>query len=294
MEIPFDAIRETDFHGAAPGTGLATFFLSEPPRFYLEHSAPRMDGKMIMSWKQCSDWTEGAQATLVLRHELLGPMAHLSRLVSGLTRMHTHGNVRLQSPSYRVDTVPTMEIPIPPMAGLTSSYSHSSSDNVNDVSADFSRAATMCSSYGGSSRCMPTINIPRPYELPSEQGSSSSSLMNLSFDDATVLQHRTTAAYGSGSSIMQGPPYSAVATTQMPRFFSDNVSIAQSLQSGTRRHSWNNYSYTTASSSLNFSHQNVSNETLPIGSPCGLPTINPKFELEENLHFGTLPQGVLN
>ncbi|THU83409.1 homeobox-domain-containing protein, partial [Dendrothele bispora CBS 962.96] len=85
MEIPFDAIREVNFQGAPPATGVATFLLSDPPRFYLEHStAPRMDGGMSMSWKQCSDWTEGAQATLVLRHELLGPIAHLSRLVSGL------------------------------------------------------------------------------------------------------------------------------------------------------------------------------------------------------------------
>ncbi|THV02779.1 hypothetical protein K435DRAFT_852429 [Dendrothele bispora CBS 962.96] len=287
MEIPFDAIREVNFHGATPATGVATFLLSDPPRFYLEHSAPRMDGKMTMSWKQCSDWTEGAQATLVLRHELLGPIAHLSRLVSGLNGMQSAGNVRLQSPAYRVDPVPTMEIPVPPMAGLTPSYSRSASD---DLSGDFPRTASMRSSFGGSSsRCLPAINIPRPYDLVSEQSSSATSLNPLSFDDASMLQQRSVPTYGSGSSSMlQGPPYSAVTTTQVSRFL-DNVSIAQSLQSGLRRHSWNSYSNVAANSSLIFPQQNISDDSLP-----GIPGIGFKYESDENLHFGALTQGALN
>src|SRR5271154_3003861 len=45
MEIPFDTILDTEFANAAPGSGLASFTLSQPPIFYLENiSSPRSDG----------------------------------------------------------------------------------------------------------------------------------------------------------------------------------------------------------------------------------------------------------
>ncbi|KAE9403648.1 homeobox-domain-containing protein, partial [Gymnopus androsaceus JB14] len=85
MEIPFHRIVRTDFTHASPGVARVVFTLSEPPLFYLEHPmAPRLDGKTKLSWRQCSDWTEGAQATQVLRHTLFGSAPQLSHLVQRL------------------------------------------------------------------------------------------------------------------------------------------------------------------------------------------------------------------
>ncbi|KAF5367048.1 hypothetical protein D9758_004053 [Tetrapyrgos nigripes] len=286
MDIPFESIREVSFRSAAAGTGVATFSLSEPPHFHLEQSAPRMDGKMSLSWKQCSDWTEGAQATVVLRHELLGPMAQLSRLVHGLNNIIAPGNVRLQSPSYHTNTVPTMDIPVPPMAGLTPSFPCSSTDSASDMPADPTLSTLsltpMRPAYSGISRSMPSLSIPLPYDLPSQDSSPASSLLPTPYDDIRTRLH---PAYGNDMSILQGP-YSAVSTSQMPRFFSEDVSIAQSLQGGSRRHSWNPHSGYLGNMSANFSYQSLSNETLPQfsagSSLCG-PSM--KYECDENIHF---------
>lgn len=81
MEIPFDAIVETKFVNAAPGAGLASFFLSQPPVFFLETVTPSPNnGPPLRSWKPCSDWTEGMQATKVLRHDLVGSAVQLAQI----------------------------------------------------------------------------------------------------------------------------------------------------------------------------------------------------------------------
>ena len=78
MEIPFDTIAETEFVDAAPGSSLASFFLTQPPLFYLEDIAtPPTGGPPLRTWKRCADWTEGMQATKVLRHDLIGSAAQL-------------------------------------------------------------------------------------------------------------------------------------------------------------------------------------------------------------------------
>ncbi|KAJ6577244.1 hypothetical protein B0H19DRAFT_930868, partial [Mycena capillaripes] len=78
MEIPFDTIVDTEFTNASPSsTGLASFVLSRPPVFYLESTCE--DGSP-RHWKRCTDWTEGHQASHVLRHDLIGsavPLVHL-------------------------------------------------------------------------------------------------------------------------------------------------------------------------------------------------------------------------
>ncbi|KAI0259854.1 homeobox domain-containing protein, partial [Gloeopeniophorella convolvens] len=84
MEIPFDIIVETEFVNAAPGSGLASFFLSQPPLFYLEDVAPSppttttAGGPPLRAWKRCADWTEGMQATKILRHDLVGSAVQLA------------------------------------------------------------------------------------------------------------------------------------------------------------------------------------------------------------------------
>ena len=78
MEIPFDTIAETELVDAAPGSSLASFFLTQSPLFYLEDIAPSpTGGPPVRTWKRCADWTEGMQATKVLRHDLLGSAVQL-------------------------------------------------------------------------------------------------------------------------------------------------------------------------------------------------------------------------
>ncbi|KDR76406.1 hypothetical protein GALMADRAFT_67940, partial [Galerina marginata CBS 339.88] len=85
MEVPFDTVIDTQYDNVASGSALAVFVLSQPPTFYLENiSSPRSDGSAIRTWKRCSDWTEGHQATQVLRHTLVGSAAPLALVLQNL------------------------------------------------------------------------------------------------------------------------------------------------------------------------------------------------------------------
>lgn len=124
MEIPFDTILDTHFTNAAPGSGLASFVLSEPPIFYLESlSTPRPDGSGGRVWKRCADWTEGMQATKVLRHDLMGSAVQLAHLSRHLSPNSSHGSdVQLHTPQYVDNEGPSptsVSITQPPMAGLS-------------------------------------------------------------------------------------------------------------------------------------------------------------------------------
>lgn len=111
MEIPFDTIVETKFVNAAPGAGLASFFLSQPPVFFLETVTPSPNnGPPLRSWKPCSDWTEGMQATKVLRHDLVGSAVQLAHVLRNLNVNNSAGSeIPLHPPSYRpaADISPT-------------------------------------------------------------------------------------------------------------------------------------------------------------------------------------------
>lgn len=98
MEIPFDHIIDTQFTNAAPGSGLASFLLSEPPHFYLESVPPDRSGPRL--WKRCADWTEGQQATKVLKHDLIGSAVQLAHLLRNLSTSNQGSDIRLHSPSY--------------------------------------------------------------------------------------------------------------------------------------------------------------------------------------------------
>ncbi|KAH8094578.1 hypothetical protein BXZ70DRAFT_365745 [Cristinia sonorae] len=111
MEIPFDNIVETKFVNAAPGAGLASFFLRQPPLFYLETvTPPSGNGPPARGWKPCSDWTEGMQATKVLRHDLVGSAVQLAHVLRNLNVNNSSGSeISLHPPSYRpaADISPT-------------------------------------------------------------------------------------------------------------------------------------------------------------------------------------------
>ncbi|KAI0346309.1 homeobox-domain-containing protein, partial [Trametopsis cervina] len=84
MDIPFDSIRETKFIAGSPGMGHASFALTRPPLFYLEAIDPTSPVASKI-WKRCADWTEGMQATKILRHDLTGAaiqLAHVLRLIA--------------------------------------------------------------------------------------------------------------------------------------------------------------------------------------------------------------------
>ncbi|TFK70294.1 homeobox-domain-containing protein [Pluteus cervinus] len=125
MEIPFESIVDTDFTNAAPGSGLASFMLSQPPVFYLENiSSPASDGSTTRTWKRCSDWTEGHQATHVLRHDLIGSAVQLAHVLRNLQTSSSGSEIALHSPSYRGAPTSPMEVPAPPMASLTNPGYH--------------------------------------------------------------------------------------------------------------------------------------------------------------------------
>lgn len=135
MEIPFETIIDTEFTNAAPGSGLASFLLSQPPIFYLENvDATQADGSPARHWKRCSDWTEGQQATHVMRHDLIGSAVQLAHI---LRNLHSNDGVDipLLPPSYRTEQstspMPAMELPLPPMAGLTGPGYHYQNDAVD-------------------------------------------------------------------------------------------------------------------------------------------------------------------
>lgn len=120
MEIPFDIITNTNFSSGSPGQGHASFFLSRPPLFYLE--APS-SGPGVKTWKKCADWTEGQQASKILRHDLVGaaiPLANALRSLPGsehLTALSS-SNPMTPVPYHPTDTMPSMHIPQTPMTGL--------------------------------------------------------------------------------------------------------------------------------------------------------------------------------
>ena len=128
MEIPFDTIIDAEFTNTAPGTGLASFLLSQPPLFFLEHvSSPRPDGSTVRLWKTCSDWTEGHQASQVLRHDLIGSAAQLSHFLDMLragvrsdmsTRAASSYRTAPAPPTETPRPNPAMALPLPPTTGL--------------------------------------------------------------------------------------------------------------------------------------------------------------------------------
>ncbi|KAJ3788076.1 hypothetical protein GGU10DRAFT_263629 [Lentinula aff. detonsa] len=240
MEVPFDRIIGTEFNHTSPGIAHAIFTLSEPPHFYLEHPmGPRPDGRMKLSWRQCSDWTEGAQATHILRHSLLGSAPQLSHLIQRLKLHRSDRNISLLSHSYKEDTIPSpLEIPAPPMAGLLRSpsvpspYSNGSPDTgINSDSEQISHNPGAYTSQlqdaSGLSSIYDEPQYPRLFGRYSTPDISSYHQSTNSAAHVTPVSRLSTAR-----------PYTVTQET-FPSMYSDDVSIAQSLQSN-RRHTWAN------------------------------------------------------
>jgi regulatory protein PHO2 len=83
MEIPYEIVRDTAFMNSGPGTGVASFVLSRPPLFFCDHNMS-LSSPSQRQWRPCEDWTEGRQASKVLKHDLSGSAMQV--LVSVLTK----------------------------------------------------------------------------------------------------------------------------------------------------------------------------------------------------------------
>jgi len=100
MEILFDTIAETEFVNGTPSSGLASFFLTQPPLFYLEDIARSpTGGPPVRTWKRCGDWTQGMQATKVLRHDLVGSTVQLAYILRKFQAAPS-SDIRLRCPTY--------------------------------------------------------------------------------------------------------------------------------------------------------------------------------------------------
>jgi hypothetical protein len=126
MEIPFTTVIDTEFKTMGPGSGQAVFVLSQPPIFYLENSSsPRPDGSALRAWKRCSDWTEGHQATHVLRHTLIGSSVQLAHVLRSLHSPPPISDVSRASSMYRLDPISSpVELPPPPLASLGAPFAY--------------------------------------------------------------------------------------------------------------------------------------------------------------------------
>lgn len=248
MEIPFDRIVGTEFTQASPGVAHVVFSLSEPPLFYLERPmAARLDGQTKLPWRQCSDWTEGAQATHILRHTLIGSAPQLSHLVQQLKEFRSARNIvlDLHSPRYKDEAISSpFEIPAPPMAGLIRQSSLYDSTSPDDAQICWDSEQIRITPNSG-------------YENPHLQEFSSTSVLSSAYEEA--LQNRHFGRYSNlGMASYHHPPVSGAslgapvsrlsavrpysATTEIfPPLYPDDVIIAQSILS-TRRHTWTNVS----------------------------------------------------
>lgn len=93
-KINFSGPRDPSPHEFSEGIretlGQLTLELTRPPQFYMEvfrssTKAPEMaNGSHKASWRQCTDFTEGHQATSTLRHIISGPFYQLRHAITQL------------------------------------------------------------------------------------------------------------------------------------------------------------------------------------------------------------------
>jgi hypothetical protein len=165
MELSFASVLDAQFTSSSAGSGIAKITLTEPPMFYLEHTvSSTFSATEHRSWRRCSDWTEGAQATRVLQHELQGPAVHLARLVRTLLTNRSSRNI---SPVHQT----VMEIPAPPLTGLGITQSqhsisppplHEAASNTQNSSANPINAVSYISVPQSHVAVPPVVHYPQP------------------------------------------------------------------------------------------------------------------------------------
>ncbi|PSR88715.1 hypothetical protein PHLCEN_2v5066 [Hermanssonia centrifuga] len=89
MDISFASIERTVLVKTKKRIAQATFFLSQPPTFYLEDEVAStvnsaVGTSVLRCWTQCHDWTENNEGSTVLQHEVLGPYIPLNYLLKNI------------------------------------------------------------------------------------------------------------------------------------------------------------------------------------------------------------------
>lgn len=78
MELAYDSIVTVEFHkSSSEGLENAVIIISQPPTFYRRVRQPSAWGGYVKGWVQCDDWTGGGQASVHLRHEVVGLSGYL-------------------------------------------------------------------------------------------------------------------------------------------------------------------------------------------------------------------------
>jgi hypothetical protein len=204
MEIPFDTITETEFVDAAPGSSLASFFLTQPPIFYLEDIAtPPTGGPPVRTWKRCADWTEGMQATKILRHDLVGSAAQLE-YVLGKFPAAPSSDIRLRyvqpelhSSGLSSEQQNPVSLPTNLSLGLTSESPHSYRPPFGGGAID------------GVVRDNLVTDVPKRYPFAEVPLSLSAPPETTTYGDPLSHSHLTLANSSSSSTSAAYPPYSS-------------------------------------------------------------------------------------
>ncbi|GBE88456.1 hypothetical protein BKA93DRAFT_823261 [Sparassis latifolia] len=134
IEISFDIVVDTEFTNVSPGVALAALKLSQPPAFYLEHSASSgVNSSSVRYWKRCADWTEGMQATRVLRHEVIGSEMQLSHIIRNFSPNGTVAEVSLYSLPQRAEASPVLH----PTSSLPLAHEDHCRDDMSQYDAQY-------------------------------------------------------------------------------------------------------------------------------------------------------------
>ncbi|KAL4066766.1 hypothetical protein V8B97DRAFT_1659865 [Scleroderma yunnanense] len=228
MEVPFDIIADTEFTNAAPGSGLVSFLLARPPTFYLETLSPPTPAQgtePIRHWKQCADWTEGQQATKILRHDLVGSAVQLAHVLRHLNAHTSGSDIQLHSPSYmNHDTSPALLHDLAGSYSASGSTSRPSGSPIPIDTSSVSLTAPHQGQYGSTYPPYPCrqtsiqANIPPIYSDYS--GSAASHNMHsapqtpLGHEPCAYPPHGQPRPYSAGSSV--GMAHTPLATPSPP------------------------------------------------------------------------------
>ncbi|KAL0954726.1 hypothetical protein HGRIS_003679 [Hohenbuehelia grisea] len=270
MELAFDTIVDTKFTNAAPGSGMATFTLSQPPIFYLENVAPTLpNGPIVRHWKRCGDWTEGQQASVILRHTLAGSAVQLAHLLRSLNSSSTGGEIPLHSPSYRTaPPSPTADLPQTPLTGFSGSE-YSFSDGPVAVKLE-EQERERRNSYSGPV----TLSYPHTSDYASTQSSvsetfsaadlSGQSLHSTATYDGSVYRDYPKTSPPSGGFAYYYSPTARYPNAAVARNFYDESPSGPSI--GIRRHA--------STTALHYGDRTSSSRlTAPLHPPPQLPQL---------------------
>ncbi|KAI0683397.1 hypothetical protein BC835DRAFT_1470947 [Cytidiella melzeri] len=196
MVVPFETIIDTKFAAASPGIGQASFALSQPPMFYTEAIDPAgsVAGKV---WKRGTDWTEGMQATKILRHDLVGAaiqLAHVLRLIAAST---VGPGVSLYHPTHPLDPSSSLNV-LTPSSGLVGIAGESQPSPSQPLPYGFNAQQPFLTRR-------PSLMYSDPATSPSSMGSApfrspSSASSTASSFSSPLYGHFPPAAVGSSSS----------------------------------------------------------------------------------------------